>query len=123
MIHISLHHLTFRAFHGVHEEEKILGNDFAVDLDIYFEEPVELINRLEQTIDYSVLYDLVKTHMQLPEPLLETLAMDMAADIKRKYDQVVEINVSISKLNMPLVNFRGNISVAYHKKYDRHKRT
>lgn len=118
MICISLHKLTFRAFHGLYEEETKTGNDFEVSLDVYFPEPATTITRLDQTINYAALYGLVKKRMQTPEPLLETLAMDIAAQCRQEFPVIAEINVSISKITMPLVNFRGNISVSYHKKYD-----
>lgn len=117
MIHISLRNLIFHAFHGLYEEEKQLGNQFEVNLDIYFPEPDTAITHLDQTVNYVTLYNLVQERMQVPEPLLETLAMDIASSAKREFPQIFEINVSISKINMPLVNFRGNISVTYHKKY------
>ncbi len=118
MICISLHKLAFYAFHGVYGEEKEMGNDFEVNLDVYFPEPASTITRLDQTINYAALYELVKKRMQIPEPLLETLAMDIAAQCRKEFPIIAEINVSISKISMPLLNFRGNISVSYHKKYD-----
>lgn len=118
MIRISLHKLVFNSFHGVYDEEKKIGNDFEVNLDVYFHESVPMITQLDETINYAALFELVKERMALPEPLLETLAMDIATQAKQQFPVIVEINVSISKINMPLTNFRGNISVSYNKKYD-----
>ncbi len=117
MICISLHKLIFHAFHGLYEEEQKVGNNFEVNLDVYFQEPAVTITTLDQTINYAALYELVKKRMDIAEPLLETLAMDIAAQAKQDFPVITEINVSISKINMPLINFRGNISVTYSRKF------
>jgi len=36
MIRVQLHNLIFRAFHGIHEEERILGNDYIVEVSLRF---------------------------------------------------------------------------------------
>lgn len=117
MLKISLHNLIFHAFHGLYKEEKATGNDFEVNLDVYFTEPAEIITNLQDTINYAVLYKLVKDRMNIPEPLLETIAMDIAQQVKKQFPIVCEINVSVSKINPPLLNFQGETSVTYHKQY------
>ncbi|HRN56844.1 MAG TPA: dihydroneopterin aldolase [Agriterribacter sp.] len=117
MLKISLHNLKFHAFHGLYKEESATGNDFEVNLDVYFNEPVEMITQLQDTINYAVLYQLVKNRMSIPEPLLETVAMDIAHQVKEQFPAVREINVSVSKINPPLLNFQGETSVTYHKPY------
>lgn len=117
MLKISLHKLKFHAYHGLYPEEKFTGNDFEVSVDVFFEEPVQKITHLSQTINYATLYQLVKERMDVPEPLLETLAMDIAEQSKAHFPFITEINVSVSKLNLPLLNFQGQTSVTFHKKY------
>ncbi len=117
MLCISLHKMVFCGFHGVYGEEKITGNEFEVNLDVYFPEPDTPVIHLDHTINYAALHALVKQRMQTPEPLLETLAIDIATRCKQAFPVITEINVSISKLKMPLANFQGNISVSYRKQY------
>lgn len=117
MLKISLHKLKFHAFHGLYPEEKFTGNDFEVSVDVFFEEPSAMITHLSQTINYATLYQLVKERMNIAEPLLETLAMDIAQQSKEHFPFITEINVSVSKLNLPLLNFQGQTSVTFHKMY------
>lgn len=117
MLKISLHHLKFHAFHGLYKEERSTGNDFEVNLDVYFNESVETITRLPETINYASLYQLVKDRMNIPEPLLETVAMHIAHQVKKRFPEVCEINISVSKINPPLLNFQGETTVAYSKRY------
>lgn len=51
--------------------------------------------------------------MQQPTALLETLAMEMAAEIGEKFPQVHEIDVRIFKLNAPVENLNGKLGVGY----------
>lgn len=118
MIKISLHHLKFHAYHGLYEEEKKTGNDFEVNLDAWFEEPEDIITQLNQTINYATLYNLVKKRMSIPEPLLETIAMDIAMQSKAQFPVICEINVSVRKVNPPMLNFQGQTEVGFHKKYE-----
>lgn len=117
MLKISLHQLIFHGYHGLYKEERSTGNEFEVNLDVYFQENSDRIVNLQDTINYGSLYDLVKARMELPEPLLETLAMDIAQKVKDRYPFIVEINVSVSKLILPLLNFQGKTGVTYYKKY------
>ena len=117
MLKISLHRLKFHAFHGLYKEERSTGNDFEVNVDVYFNENVEMITRLPETINYVTLYQLVKDRMHIPKPLLETLAMDMAKQIRERFPEVWEINISVSKINPPLLNFQGETTVTYSKRY------
>ena len=113
----SLHHLKFHAFHGLYEEEKKTGNDFEVNLDVSFNEITDPVTHLSQTVNYAVLYQLVKDRMNIPEPLLETVAMDIARQSKAHFPFILEINVSVRKVNPPIFNFQGQTVVSFHKKY------
>lgn len=117
MIKVSLHQLKFHAYHGLYEEEKKTGNEFIVNLDAWFEEPATLITQLNQTINYATLYNLVKTRMEISEPLLETIAMDIAQQSKAQFPAICEINVSVRKVNPPMLNFQGQTEVSFYKKY------
>lgn len=118
MLKISLHHLKFHASHGLYKEERATGNDFEVNVTVYFNEPAEMITTLKDTVNYAALYEIIKKRMSIPEPLLETIVMDIAQEIKKQFPQVCEINVSISKLHLPLLNFQGEASVTYHKQFN-----
>lgn len=117
MLTISLHHLKFHAFHGLYEEEKKTGNEFEVNLDVSFNEPADPVTQLNQTINYAVLYQLIKDRMNIPEPLLETVAMDIARQSRIRFPFITEINVSVRKVNPPIFNFQGETVVSFHKKY------
>jgi 7,8-dihydroneopterin aldolase/epimerase/oxygenase len=113
---IHLHHLNFFSFHGVHEEERILGGAYEVNIDINFSAKAA-ITALEQTIDYVGIYELIKQQMNQPTALLETLAQNMAEAIHTFNTLTEAVTISIKKLHPPIENFQGLVGVSYTKKF------
>jgi 7,8-dihydroneopterin aldolase/epimerase/oxygenase len=97
----------------LHEEERILGNEFEVNLSVGFEPSQLPVTKFEQTIDYTLLYQHVKQRMSVPTPLLETLATVIAAEIQSRYSQVTKISIRIKKLYPPVNNFEGSLGVSF----------
>ena len=116
MFTIELHKLNFFAHHGIHDEEAITGTDFEVDASIGFE-PGEKITSLKHTINNVNVYTVIEKHMKQPEALLESLAENMAEDIRKLDDRIHTINISIKKLHPPVKNFTGSVGVTYTKTY------
>lgn len=111
-----LHHLLFTSFHGIHEEERILGNEYEVNMDIDFHEE-EKIEKLEQTLNYVTVYELIKERMAVPTPLLETLAADISEAVRQLDDRITKTTISITKLHPPIEGIRGNVGVRLTKHY------
>lgn len=117
MISIHLDKLHFNSFHGVHEEEKILGNEYIVDCLINFHEREEVIVHIDDTINYVAVYEIIKNHMAIPTNLLETVAMKIGYDIHEKFPDVKCISVSITKLHPPIEAIQGSVGVKWHKEF------
>lgn len=107
----------FFAYHGVHEEEKILGGEYKVEVDLFLKDNENLISYLNETVDYTTVYTLVKQRMEQATPLLETVAMDLADTLKKSFPIIAEINIGIKKNNPPITSFTGNVEVTYRKQY------
>ncbi len=116
MITIHLKNCSFYAYHGMYAEESVTGGTFMVDASVDFE-PLKRISKLEETINYIEVYGIIKKHMQQPYPLLETLAMDIADAIYEADKKVKKINITIYKMNPPLVNFIGNLGISFSKEF------
>ena len=81
MLTIQLHNLLFHSFHGMYKEEKILGNDFEVNVAVTFDAKNE-IHTIYETVDYVSLHGIIKKLMDKPSPLIETVVQQMADEIK-----------------------------------------
>ena len=112
MFSIHLHQLQIHAYHGLYEEEKVLGNDFIVDLTVDYQPAGLPIQELEQTINYVSLYELVQQHMQVATPLLETVVSNIAIDILAQFSLSEQVNISIRKLHPPIAQFIGATGVS-----------
>lgn len=110
---IHLRKLRFHAFHGIYAEEKILGGEFEVNLSVSFQ-PAQLpVTDLHQTVNYALLYELVKKEMETPCPILETFVTKLAVDILAQFSIVEEVYISITKLRPPVINFEGSVGVSF----------
>ncbi len=112
MFSIHLHQLQIHAYHGLYEEEKVLGNDFIIDLTVTYRPAGLPVQELEQTINYVSLYELVKKHMQVATPLLETVISNIAIDILAQFPLSEEVNISIVKMYPPIAQFTGATGVS-----------
>lgn len=116
MFTIQLQNLLFKSFHGLYAEEKILGNNFIVNVTVKYLTNDESITSLDKTINYELIFEIVERRMSLPTELLETVTMQIASEILNKFTLVNEVDVSIAKQNPPIKNYVGNVVVSYHKK-------
>jgi len=112
---ISLNKLLFVGYHGLYPEEKKLGNNYSVEIDIDFNPKQAIIDQLDQTIDYVLVYAIVKKWMEIPTPLLETLVGKIADDILSSQPLANTVFVKITKLHLPISSFEGNVSVKIEK--------
>jgi 7,8-dihydroneopterin aldolase/epimerase/oxygenase len=116
MFTIHLKKLKLFAYHGVHDEETIIGTDFEVSVAVSFNAP-EKVAQLNDTINYVTIYDIIKLHFAQPEKLLETLAQNITQQIHKIDNRITSINITIDKLNAPISNFIGTVGVTYSKSY------
>jgi dihydroneopterin aldolase len=116
MLIIHLHKLLFHSFHGLYEEEQVLGNEFEVNADIEVDIPEEIKN-IQQTVNYVTIYNCIKKRMQQPTPLLETLAQDLITAIHKLDDRIKSVNINIKKTAAPIKNFQGIVGVSCKTKF------
>ena len=116
MLSVYLHNIKFHAFHGVHEEEKVLGNDFELNVEVQIEE-VGKIESIHQTVNYVTVYHEIKKRMQQPTPLLETVAQEMIELIYNLDKRIKSISIHIKKQHPPIMGFEGAVGVSFSKQY------
>lgn len=116
MVTIHLHQLRFFCFHGIHQEERLIGNEFIVSIDIDFDRS-ELIRELDDTINYVTVYELVKQRMSIATPLLETIGQELLASISELDTRIRKLQIRIEKSNPPIEGFEGTVGVTCIKQY------
>ena len=113
---VLLEGMEFFGYHGMYPEEHVLGNRFLInlELDTDFEDAM-VTDRLEGTVDYAQLYQLVKLRMENRVQLLEHLGYSIIQDIRAAYPQVSRIQITLKKRQPAiggLVKFSG-VCVSY----------
>jgi len=116
MFTIHLHHLKFFAYHGLYEEERKAGNNFEMDVDVVADIP-GTITKLEQTVDYAMVYAIIDERMKQPTALLETLVHDLVEKIHDYDNRIKSVSISIKKLSAPIKFFNGVVGVSYKKDF------
>jgi 7,8-dihydroneopterin aldolase/epimerase/oxygenase len=114
---IALEGLEFHAFHGVYPHERESGNWFEVDVAVETDFSAGAKNdNLSGTVDYEALYRIVKTEMEKPSKLLETVAEKIVDNVLRELQGVSFVELSISKLNPPIGGKCSRATVSLSKK-------
>ena len=117
MVTVRLHNLLFNAYHGIHEEEKILGNEYIVNAAFEFHEKDEVIIHINDTINYEIIYNIIKERMNIPTPLLETVVMEAGNTIHNTFPDLKSIFISIKKMHPPIEGMQGAAEVSWHKQF------
>ncbi|MCC8146287.1 MAG: dihydroneopterin aldolase [Bacteroidales bacterium] len=107
MQYIELKQISFHGYHGVMEQEKKVGNTYTIDLSIYFDfSNAAISDKLEDTINYASVYEVIKQEMSVPSNLIEHLAARIVDRIKITFPHIQNIKIRLAKKNPP---FGGDI--------------
>ena len=113
---VQLKDVKIFAYHGLHRGEEIVGGEFKINLTIaYFPDDI-VINKIENTIDYTQLLKVVKGKMRAPVHLLETVATEIVSEIIAKFPIITDVEISIDKLHPPIEFFEGSVGITYKVK-------
>jgi 7,8-dihydroneopterin aldolase/epimerase/oxygenase len=91
------------AHHGCMPEETKLGGNYEVDVILEADlSKSEKSDKLEDTLDYVAVYNIVVREMQTPSSLIEHVAARIGASLKKQWPEIISGEVSIKKLNTPI---------------------
>lgn len=114
---IALDGLEFHAHHGVYSYERDSGNKFEVDISVETDfSAAALHDNLTETVDYEILYRIVRDEMEKPSRLIETVAEKIVNNVLEKIPAVIQVELKISKLNPPIGGSCRKASVTISRK-------
>lgn len=121
---IAIEGMQFYAYHGYYKEERKKGNYFMVDvyLDLDFAKAGQ-DDAIQHTVNYEKVYAVCVRRMQKTHKLLETVCVQIAEQLHRKYPEVKKTRVRISKLHPPLSgpSQRFYVEHSIKRKMSKHK--
>lgn len=99
--------INLYAYHGCLEEEAKIGANYLVDviMETDFTEAA-VSDDLNKTIDYVVVFNIVKKQMAIRSKLIETVGQRIVNELKKEFSSLKKVEVKISKLNPPM---NGNV--------------
>jgi dihydroneopterin aldolase len=107
MVNVALEGAEFFAYHGFYPEEQLLGTRFFVDVNVNFN-PKNVLNddKIDNTVNYEVLYSIVQAEMEHPRKLIETVVQAIIDKVVNEFSFISEVVVTIKKMNPP---FNGQV--------------
>lgn len=112
---ISIKNIDVFSRTGVFESEKILGQTFVVNIDLYIS-PENILQQhsdeINNTIDYSVVNKKIRAFArENPTNLVEAMAHNLAGMILQEFELCRGLRVTVSKPHIPVEDFSGDVSV------------
>lgn len=116
---ISLSGLDFFAYHGLYEDEKINGQNFSVDCDIFLDTST-CNNDLKKSVHYgNFAVDLVEFCKDNKFELLETLAQKTCEYLLLKYRIIKKIKFTIHKSEAPITTKFDDVSLSIEREWNK----
>lgn len=109
---VTLKNMVFYGYHGVAEQEKILGGKFEVDLELEFDMTTAMrTDRLKDTINYEELYRIVAEVVTKSKCLLiETLSGNILQAVFQHFHPESAC-IRVRKPNAPIKGVLDNVEV------------
>ena len=106
MLTVSLHGIRIHALIGMYPEEKVKGNDFEIDVDVYVP-----VNDAQSWpfVDYTLIRDTVANAFTQAGEMLETFVQLIHRNLKEQIPFAERIRVAIRKLHPPM---EGDVAYA-----------
>lgn len=100
---VFVKNIRLHAYHGVLQQERVIGNDYLVSVSV----TCSLGNAVksdsvDDTINYAAVYELVKEEMAVPSNLVEHVAGRIAQRVLDRFSLADEVTVEVVKVNPPM---------------------
>lgn len=100
---IQLRGLRFHAYHGVVAQERLVGNDYEIDLRLHVDVSCAVrSDDVADTVNYAEVYEVVRRQMSTPSNLVEHVAGRIAQALLVQWPQVADVTIVLTKRNPPM---------------------
>lgn len=100
---IFVNDIQLHAYHGVMPQEQLTGNDYLVSVSAQY--PIDkaiTTDDVLHTLNYAMVYDIVKEEMGISSKLVEHVAGRIAQHLMKQFADISAVQVRITKLNPPM---------------------
>ena len=100
---IYLDDMHFYAYHGVMEQESLVGGEYSVSLAVEADLTEAIrTDDVADTVNYAALYEIVKSEMAVSSKLLEHVAGRIGRRAMETFERITTLTVRVTKLNPPM---------------------
>ena len=95
--------IQLHAYHGVMPQEQLTGNDYLVSVSA--QNPIDkaiTTDDVQHTLNYAMVYDIVKEEMGISSKLVEHVAGRIAQHLMKQFADISAVRVRVTKLNPPM---------------------
>lgn len=101
--YINLLGLRFHAYHGVLSQERIVGNDYSLDVRVKYDLSKAMISDdVNDTLNYATVFELIRQEMQIPSCLLEHVAYRLGDRLFKSFPEIEYVEIRLTKKNPPM---------------------
>lgn len=100
---IFVNDIQLHAYHGVMPQEQLTGNDYLVSVSAQY--PIDkaiTTDDVQHTLNYAMVYDIVKEEMGISSKLVEHVAGRIAQHLMKQFADTSAVRVRVTKLNPPM---------------------
>lgn len=100
---IFVNDIQLHAYHGVMPQEQLTGNDYLVSVSAQY--PIDkaiTTDEVQHTLNYAMVYDIVKEEMGISSKLVEHVAGRIAQHLMKQFADISAVQVRVTKLNPPM---------------------
>lgn len=110
MLTVSLHGIKLHAYVGLYPQEKITGNNFETDVDVWLPDTLPWF-----FADYTIIQKIVAEVFNEKDDLIETCVIKIHTALKKEFPIAEKIRVAIKKLQPPMPGDVAFSMVCYEK--------
>ena len=109
---VHVNNIKVYAYHGCLDEEGIIGSDYRVDVLVGVKNKLSHQNDdLNQTVDYSLVTQIVVEEMAIRSKLIETVAAKIIKRIHNECALSKHVSITVTKINPPIDGDVETVSV------------
>lgn len=112
MATVTLENMKFYAHHGCFDAERKVGTNFSVTLTFTYDATqASESDRIEDAVNYTEVYQVVKREMSIPSHLIENVAYRIKKALLSAFPVISSATVTLYKINPPLGEQFDRVSV------------
>lgn len=109
---ISLENVRLYGRHGVFLQEREVGAEFEVSIDVTMQASDGCItDDINGTVSYADIFEVLKEEFEIPSALIENVASRILDALRKRLSHATAITVKIRKISPPIPSFQGSAAV------------